>query len=103
MDWKFEKGRIYSEDENGELLAEATYTLVNDSIVDVNHTFVNPRLQGQGIASSMMEVVVNHLKEEGLKATATCTYAEKWFNKNTELSKDVYAKQKEQRGKTSSF
>jgi hypothetical protein len=84
MDWKFEKGRIYSVDENNELLAEATFELKENGEVDINHTYVNPVLRGQGVAGKMMEVVAQYLKENGLKASASCSYANSWLKKNRE-------------------
>ncbi|HQI78412.1 MAG TPA: GNAT family N-acetyltransferase [Petrotogaceae bacterium] len=84
MDWKYEKGRIYSVDENNELLAEATFEFKENGEVDINHTYVNPVLRGQGVAAKMMEVVAQYLKENGLKASASCSYANSWLKKNRE-------------------
>ena len=45
MDWKYEKGRIYSVDENNELLAETTFVFKGNDEVDINRTYVHPRLR----------------------------------------------------------
>lgn len=92
MDWKYEKGRIYSCNEKGELMAEATYVAKGNGEIDINHTYVNPILRGQGVADKMMTVVAEYLRKEGLKATATCSYAYVWFNKNSEQYSDIIAR-----------
>lgn len=89
MNWNYESGRIYSVDEKGELMAEATYVAGAAGTVDIDHTFVNPVLRGQGVAGQMMEAVVVYLRENGLKATATCTYANAWLKKHRESYPDV--------------
>jgi len=82
MNWNYESGRIYSVDEKDELMAEATYVAGADGTVDIDHTFVNPVLRGQGVAGQMMEVVAAYLRENGLKATASCSYANAWLKKH---------------------
>jgi predicted GNAT family acetyltransferase len=89
MDWKYGEGRIYGIDEKGELLAEATYSIKGNGDADINHTYVAPFLRGQGIAGDMMTVVATHLREKGLKATASCSYANAWLKKNRETYADV--------------
>jgi predicted GNAT family acetyltransferase len=92
MDWKYESGRIYSVDENNELMAETTFVFIEKSEVDIDHTYVNPVLRGQGVAGKMMEVVAEHLKENGLTASATCSYANAWLKKHRESYSDIVSK-----------
>jgi len=87
MDWKYEKGRIFYNDEKGELMAEATYVDLGNKIIDIDHVYVNPVLRGQGVAEKVMKEVVCFLKKEGIKANATCSYANSWLKKN----RDEYA------------
>ena len=92
MDWNYEDGRIYSEDEKGELMAETTFVYKDNGEIDIDHTYVNPILRGQGVAGKMMVVVADYLKKEGFKATATCSYANIWLKKNEELYLDIISK-----------
>lgn len=92
MDWKYEIGRICSADEKGELMAETTFLYKNNGEIDIDHTYVNPILRGQGVAGKMMLVVAEYLKKEGLKATATCSYANIWLKKNEGLYSDIISK-----------
>jgi predicted GNAT family acetyltransferase len=91
MDWKYEKGRIYSENEKGELMAEATYDTAENGELNIHHTYVNPSLRGQGVADKMMVAVAEYLRKEGKKAIATCSYADMWFKKNEEAYSDIIA------------
>lgn len=92
MDWKYEHGRIYSNNEKGELMAETTFVHKENGEIDINHTYVNPVLRGQGVADKMMAIVAEYLKKEGLNATATCSYAYVWLKRHEELYSDIISK-----------
>ena len=92
MNWIFEDGRIYSVDDNNELMAETTFILKKNGEVDINHTFVNPVLRRQGVAEKMMEIVAGYLKEKELKASASCSFANTWLKKNRELYAEIISK-----------
>lgn len=91
MDWKYENGRIYSVDQNNELMAEATFVVQENGVVVIDHTYVNPILRGQHVAGKMMEVVSDYLRKNRLKASATCPYASAWLEKHRESQADVIA------------
>ena len=82
MDFKKEENRIYAEDEEGNIVAEITFQEVEEGIYDINHTFVDESLRGQGIAGKLVEEAVKTIKERGAKVQATCSYASKWLEKN---------------------
>lgn len=85
---KFEKesGRIFALDETGKVLAEVTFPTGEDGIADLNHTFVDPSLRGQGIADQLLAEAAKTLREEQKKARLTCSYAVSWFEKHPEHS-----------------
>ena len=91
MKWQFEETRIYSADENGNILAEATFVYKHNGNVNIDHTYVCPHLRGRGVAGDMMAVVAKHLRSKGLKATATCSYAYLWLKRNKEKYHDIIA------------
>ncbi len=93
MDWHHEDGRIYSTDEGGQVLAEATLAHTAEGIVDVTHVYVSPTLRGQGVASETMLAIIAHLRDHGLRATASCSYANSWFMKNREQVSVVFAEE----------
>jgi predicted GNAT family acetyltransferase len=89
MDWKYEKGRIYSVNENNEIMAEATFIYKENGEVNINRTYVNPVLRGQGVAGKIMQALSEYLRENSLKATASCSYANAWLKKNRCLYQDI--------------
>ena len=89
MNFIMEENRIYLGGDNGEVLAEATFPTISEGVVNVNHTFVDESLRGQGIASKLMKALAESLREKGGKAYPTCSYAVKWFMDNPDYS-DVY-------------
>ncbi len=92
MNWKYENRRIYSVSENNELMAETTFVFKENGEVDIDHTYVNSVLRGQGVAGKMMEVVAEYLREKGLKASATCSYSNIWLKKHKEAYSDIISK-----------
>jgi uncharacterized protein len=89
MEWKYEGRSIYCIDNNGELTAEATFNFIDNNLVDIDHTYVNPSLRGQGIAAELMKAVMEYIKAKGLKVTASCSYANAWLRKNKEEYSDI--------------
>lgn len=81
-------------------LAYVTYPQVSDNVVEINHTVVVPSLQGQGIASKLLENAYQDIKSKNLRAKVTCSYAKKWFEKHSECSDILY---KEEMQKITSF
>lgn len=65
MTWKIEENRLYAEDVDGALLAETTFPPAGEGVVDIDHTYVDESLRGQGIAGQMMETVVGILRQRG--------------------------------------
>lgn len=68
------------------VIAEVTFPNVDAGTVDVNHTYVDDVLRGQGVAGKLMEELVLELKKSNKKAVLTCPYAIKWFEKHPEYS-----------------
>ncbi len=60
-------------------IAEITYVYIDEQAINVNHTFVDPSLRGQGIAKKLMDKVVDFAKEQHIKIKPTCSYAVKVF------------------------
>ena len=79
MNFIKEPNRIYLQDENGKIIAEITFKEVEKGIYNIEHTFVDESLRGQGIASKLVEEAVKEIKEKGGKVEATCSYAKKWI------------------------
>ena len=89
MKWIDEPGRVYGVDETNTCVAEATYVFLDENTVDIDHTYVDPALRGQGVSGEMMVAVAQRLRKDGLKAVASCTYANVWLNKHRDSYPDV--------------
>lgn len=86
MDFTHNKNQIALFSETGDLLAEITFPNIDETTVDVNHTFVDSSLRGQGIAGKLMQELVSDLEANNLKAVPTCSYAQGWFEKHPEYA-----------------
>lgn len=82
-----ETNRIFYQ-QDGRTLAEITFPPLQEGVVNIDHTFVDETLRGQGVAGRLMEQTVETLRATGRKAVATCSYAKKWLAGHEE-AKDV--------------
>lgn len=89
MVWKYKEEKIYSVDENGDLMTEAHYIVKGNGVINIDHIYVEPQFRGQGLADKTMIAMVDYLREKKWKATATCTYASAWFKKHESLYSDI--------------
>lgn len=76
--------QIYVLNEQGQIIVDATFPFIKPGIVVVDHTYVDPSLRGQGVASQLMHEVYNFAKSKHYKVVATCPYAVVWFKKHKE-------------------
>jgi predicted GNAT family acetyltransferase len=91
MDFIHEQNKIYLNDSNDHMVAVVTFPKVSDNVVNIDHTFVDSSLRGQGIAGKLMEEAVAQFRENNLKAKPSCSYAVKWFEEHPEYD-DVLEK-----------
>jgi len=86
MNLQQENGRIWAENEEGRLVAEITFPQVRQGVVNIDHTFVDPSLRGQGAAGKLAQAAADQIRARELKAVLTCSYAKKWFGEHPEQS-----------------
>lgn len=84
MEFQSKPGRLWAENEEGKLMAEITFPDVAPGVANIDHTFVDGSLRGQGVAGQLVQGAVDQLRSRGMKATATCSYARKWFESHPE-------------------
>ena len=80
MDYITYKNRIAAVD-NGEELGEMTFP-ERDGVFVINHTYVDDRYRGQGIASELVRRAVEEIERRGGKVEATCASALLWLARN---------------------
>ena len=82
MDFQKQEERIFALGTAGELLAEVTFPTGPDGIADINHTFVDESLRGQGGANQLLQAAAQELRAQGRKTKTSCWYAAQWFAKH---------------------
>jgi predicted GNAT family acetyltransferase len=83
------KGMFFIE-KDGEIVAELTYTLNDNNVMTLDHTETEPEMEGEGLASSLVEYSVEYAREKELKIDPLCDYAAKQFERHSEYE-DVRA------------
>jgi predicted GNAT family acetyltransferase len=81
--------KFYIGDEH-EPQAEVTFVPTGDKIIILDHTYVSPELEGQGIAAQLVEAVVKYARRTGKKIIPTCSYAVAAFQRNAEYQDVEY-------------
>ena len=80
MEYNIERNRIYVV-EDGKEMGEVTFP-ERDGVYVINHTYVDNRLRGQGIASDLVRRAVEEIESRGGQVKATCSYAQLWLARN---------------------
>jgi len=86
MDFIYHSNQIAYFDAEGKLLAEVTFPEIEPDVVDINHTFVDQSLRGQGIAGRLIEAAAKEIRSRNKKAVLSCPYAQNWLEKHPEYS-----------------
>ncbi|MDD7363382.1 MAG: GNAT family N-acetyltransferase [Firmicutes bacterium] len=72
-----ENNRAVARD-RGQEIGECTFS-PSDNIWVIDHTFVDDKYEGQGIAKRLVDQVVGQARNQGKKISATCPYAIRLF------------------------
>lgn len=90
MNFSKEEGRFFVEDQ-GATLAEITFTQPNDEFFIIDHTFVDDKLRGQGVANQLVRAVVDKAREDNKTIIPLCPFAKGQFERIPEYA-DVWRK-----------
>lgn len=77
MEILFDTDRFYMGESPDAPTAFIRFRTVADGQIQVVSTFTDPSLRGQGIARKLAEKVADYARENNLKVSATCSYAQK--------------------------
>ncbi len=91
MEFQSSPGRLWAHDGEGKLIAEVTFPEVRPGVADLDHTFVDSSLRGQGVAGQLVLGAVEQLRQRNMKVIPTCPYAVRWFENHPE-HQDLVAK-----------
>lgn len=70
-------------------LAEMTYARVTPKLVIIDHTVVDERLRGLGVARRLLDTAVAWARQTQTRVAATCPYARAQFEKDASI-RDVF-------------
>lgn len=76
--------------ENGERLAEMTYTVAGSRVI-IDHTDVDGRLRGKGAGRRLVKAAVEWARAENQKLMPLCPFAKSVFDKTADYA-DVLAR-----------
>lgn len=80
------KGKFYSENEFGHVLAEMTYVKAGHSKIIIDHTEVSEESRGTGIGKVLVEKAAEYARENNLKIIPLCPFAKAVMHKDTSFS-----------------
>lgn len=79
-------GGVFAIEEGAHRLAEMTYQRLGDARVLIDHTYVDPRLRGGGVARQLLDAAVAWARQSGTKLSATCSYVLVQFARDSSLA-----------------
>jgi hypothetical protein len=82
MEYIKQTHQIYALNEAGQVIAEVKFPITTGNIVEINRTYVDVSLRGQGVANELLVMAYDSIKAQGFKAIPTCSYAVTWFKRN---------------------
>jgi len=74
--------RFYAELDGEE--AELTYTYTEDTVLDMDHTFVPPSKRGKGIADQLVKAGLDFAKSQDYKIIPSCPVVEAYVQRHPE-------------------
>jgi predicted GNAT family acetyltransferase len=77
---------VFFVEENGERLAEMTYTMSGPSKMIIDHTEVSKKLAGKGIGKQLVTKGVEYARENKMKILPLCSFAKALFEKVPEFA-----------------
>ncbi|MEO5860396.1 MAG: GNAT family N-acetyltransferase [Pyrinomonadaceae bacterium] len=83
------RGGFIVRGDEGNRVAEMTYTTAGDNGIIIDHTEVDDSLRGQGVGDKLLAEAVKYAREKGLKIFATCPFALAKLKKTEEYA-DVF-------------
>jgi predicted GNAT family acetyltransferase len=85
------KGGRFFLSENGKDMAEMVYVWAGAERFIIDHTEVDPSLEGKGVGKALVAAGVEFARERGVKILPLCPYAKKVLTRSEEYQ-DVLSK-----------
>lgn len=72
--------------------AELAYTLVDQNLIDLQHTFVPKSARGHGLAEALAFAAFDYAREHGLRVVPSCPFVRRWLASHPQELKLVDAR-----------
>lgn len=84
MNYIEEEARFVVLDDNKQEIGEMTWSNAGESLIIIDHTFVDDNHRGQGIAEKLVSLGVDYARRNGKKVMPLCPFAKKEFDQKKE-------------------
>ena len=79
-------GGVFFQEQDGQRVAEITYRWRDTKTIVADHTWVDSRLRGQGVARQMLDALVAFAREKQLKIVPQCSYVDVMFRRDASFT-----------------
>ena len=87
MTFRFDKESITALSPEGIPMGRICFPRIHAGLVNISQFTVLPAFRMQGVEDLLMEALLTHLEEQGLKAILTCSFAQQYVQKNPQWAK----------------
>ena len=87
MTFSFQKERITAIGSDGVPMGSITFPRVRAGLVSINQIIIFPAFRRAGVEEAMMEALLAHLDQQGLKAVLLCPFAQQYMEEHPEWKK----------------
>ncbi|GAA0379258.1 GNAT family N-acetyltransferase [Paenibacillus motobuensis] len=81
--------QFYIED-HGEIIAEMTYSVSSETLYIIDHTYVDDKYRGQGLAEDLMSNVADYARRHQIKLFGLCPFAKRQLETKSEYADVKY-------------
>jgi uncharacterized protein len=80
-----DRGGAFTITRDGKRIAELTYVRSGESVIVINHTFVDESLRGHGIARKLLDAAVAWARTNQVRIIPECSYARVVFARDASI------------------
>lgn len=78
--------QIVALNDDGKEMGHLSWTVLEDGVLNANHTYVDPAFRGLGVAFELLKALVAMARKDHKKIHATCSYVVKMFSHGDEYA-----------------
>ena len=82
MTIQFQNGRLTARCGSGNIMGYITFPQIRKGLVNIDRVQVAPEYRGRGVETAMMEALLIHLRQQGMKAALTSPAVQRYVAEN---------------------